>query len=174
MLAAGTILKTGFERKSRKFGTPGKGGCILFIIRHNDCIVAEASIQAAGEDALAGIHSPEFCSMVKIEAIIRHHKIDDIKNALVSAGFHGMTVTEVRGFGRQKGQKETYRGAEYKIDFVPKLKLEIVASKENRDKIIATIIKTAQTGQIGDGKIFVSEIAEVIRIRTAETGTTAL
>jgi len=134
----------------------------------------DGSIQAAGGVALAGILSPEFLAMVKIEAIIRHHRLDDIKNALVTAGFHGMTVTEVRGFGRQKGQKETYRGAEYKIDFVPKLKLEIVASKESRDKIIATIIKIAQTGQIGDGKIFVSEISEVIRIRTAETGATAL
>lgn len=112
--------------------------------------------------------------MVKIEAIIRHHKLDDLKNALVGAGFHGMTVTEVRGFGRQKGQKETYRGAEYKIDFVPKLKLEIVAAKESRDKIIDAILKTVQTGQIGDGKIFVSEISEAIRIRTSETGITAL
>jgi nitrogen regulatory protein P-II 1 len=112
--------------------------------------------------------------MVKIEAIIRHHKLDDIKNALVNAGFHGMTITEVRGFGRQKGQKETYRGAEYKIDFVPKLKLEIVVGNESRDKVIAAVLKAAQTGQIGDGKIFVSEINEAIRIRTSETGDTAL
>lgn len=112
--------------------------------------------------------------MLKIEAIIRHHKLDEIKNALVGAGFHGMTVTEVRGFGRQKGQKETYRGAEYKIDFVPKLKLEIVVATESRDQVIKTIIKTAQTGQIGDGKIFVTEISEAIRIRTSETGQTAL
>src|SRR5688572_31692750 len=106
--------------------------------------------------------------MIKIEAIVRHHKIDAIKEALVGMGFHGMTVTEVRGFGRQKGQKETYRGAEYKIDFVPKLKLEIVVAKENRDQVIKAIIKTAQTGQIGDGKIFVTEISEAIRIRTSE------
>ena len=112
--------------------------------------------------------------MLKIEAIIRHHKLDEIKNALVGAGFHGMTVTEVRGFGRQKGQKETSRGAEYKIDFVPKLKLEIVVATESRDQVIKTIIKTAQTGQIGDGKIFVTEISEAIRIRTSETGQTAL
>ncbi|ADB17646.1 nitrogen regulatory protein P-II [Pirellula staleyi DSM 6068] len=112
--------------------------------------------------------------MIKIEAIVRHHKIDDIKSALVALGYHGMTVTEVRGFGRQKGQKETYRGAEYKIDFVPKLKIEIIADKANQDQLVGAIIKAAQTGQIGDGKIFVSEIGEAIRIRTGETGTTAL
>ena len=112
--------------------------------------------------------------MIKIEAIIRHHKLDEIKTALVGQGFQGMTVTEVRGFGRQKGQKETYRGAEYKIDFVPKLKVEIVTGNENKDKVIATIIKAVQTGQIGDGKIFVSEISSAIRIRTGETDGAAL
>lgn len=112
--------------------------------------------------------------MLKIEAIVRHHRLDAIKDALVSAGFHGLTVTEVRGFGRQKGQKETYRGAEYRIDFVPKLKLEIVVPKEAGEKVIDTILRAAQTGQIGDGKIFVSEIANAIRIRTGETGTAAL
>lgn len=112
--------------------------------------------------------------MVKIEAIVRHHRLDEIKNALVSAGFHGLTVTEVRGFGRQKGQKETYRGAEYKIDFIPKLKIELVVPAETSEKAITSIIKAAQTGQIGDGKIFVSEIKEAIRIRTGETGGTAL
>ena len=112
--------------------------------------------------------------MLKIEAIVRHHKIDAIKDALVSAGYHGMTVTEVRGFGRQKGQKETYRGAEYRIDFVPKLKIEIVIPTEAGDKVIDTIMKAAQTGQIGDGKIFVSTISKTIRIRTGETDTAAL
>ena len=112
--------------------------------------------------------------MIKIEAIIRHHKLDDIKTALVSQGFQGMTVTEVRGFGRQKGQKETYRGAEYKIDFVPKLKIEIVTGTENQDKVITTIIKAVQTGQIGDGKIFVTEIKRAIRIRTGEVDGAAL
>jgi nitrogen regulatory protein P-II 1 len=112
--------------------------------------------------------------MIKIEAIIRHHKLDEIKTALVSQGFQGMTVTEVRGFGRQKGQKETYRGAEYKIDFVPKLKVEIVTGTENKDRVIAAIIKAVQTGQIGDGKIFVSEIKSAIRIRTGETDGAAL
>ena len=112
--------------------------------------------------------------MLKIEAVIRHHKLDEIKSALVSQGFQGMTVTEVRGFGRQKGQKETYRGAEYKIDFVPKLKIELVVADDARDKVISTIIKGAQTGQIGDGKIFVTPIADAIRIRTGETGKAAL
>jgi nitrogen regulatory protein P-II 1 len=112
--------------------------------------------------------------MLKIEAIIRHHKLDAIKEALVTAGYHGMTVSEVRGFGRQKGQKETYRGAEYRIDFVPKLKIEIVVPTEAGDKVIDTIMKAAQTGQIGDGKIFVSPISKTIRIRTGETDTAAL
>ena len=112
--------------------------------------------------------------MLKIEAVVRHHKIDAIKDALVSAGYHGMTVTEVRGFGRQKGQKETYRGAEYRIDFVPKIKVEIVVPKEAGEKVIDAIVKASQTGQIGDGKIFVSEMIDVIRIRTGETGTAAL
>lgn len=112
--------------------------------------------------------------MLKIEAIVRHHKIDAIKDALVTAGYHGMTVTEVRGFGRQKGQKETYRGAEYRIDFVPKLKVEIVVPKDAGEKVIDTIVRAAQTGQIGDGKISVSEVANAIRIRTTETGSAAL
>jgi nitrogen regulatory protein P-II 1 len=112
--------------------------------------------------------------MIKIEAVIRHHKLDEIKDLLVSQGFHGMTVTEVRGFGRQKGQKETYRGAEYKIDFVPKLKLELVIAAEARDKVISAILKAAQTGQIGDGKIFVTPIEDAIRIRTGETGSAAI
>jgi nitrogen regulatory protein P-II 1 len=112
--------------------------------------------------------------VLKIEAIVRHHKIDAIKDALVNAGFHGMTVTEVRGFGRQKGQKESYRGAEYRIDFVPKLKVEIVVPKEAGEKVVDTIVKAAQTGQIGDGKIFVYEVANAIRIRTMETGGSAL
>ena len=112
--------------------------------------------------------------MIKIEAIIRHFKLEDVKNALTEQGVAGMTITEVRGFGRQKGQKETYRGAEYKIDFIPKLKIELVVPSESSEKAISSIIKSAQTGQIGDGKIFVSEIKEAIRIRTGETGGTAL
>lgn len=112
--------------------------------------------------------------MKKIEAIIRHYKLEDVKSALVKEGFHGMTVTEVRGFGRQKGHKETFRGAEYQVDFVPKVKIDVACSDEDSKKVIEAILKTARSGQIGDGKIFVSDLAEVIRIRTGETGGTAL
>ncbi|MGV3608109.1 MAG: P-II family nitrogen regulator [Planctomycetaceae bacterium] len=112
--------------------------------------------------------------MIKIEAIIRHHKLDDIKSALVAGGFHGMTVTEVRGFGRQKGQKETYRGAEYKIDFIPKIKVEIVVPDAAKDKVVEAVLKAAQSGQIGDGKIFISPINDAIRIRTGESGQAAV
>jgi len=112
--------------------------------------------------------------MKKIEAIIRHFKLEDVKNALTEIGVRGMTVTEVRGFGRQKGQTETYRGAEYTVDFVPKVKLELVVENDKLRPAIDTILRTAQTGQIGDGKIFVSELSETIRIRTGETGNEAL
>ena len=112
--------------------------------------------------------------MKKIEAIVRHHKLDEIKAALVEQGYHGMTVTEVRGFGRQKGQRETYRGAEYTIDFIPKLKIEVAVSAEDAPKVLETIINAANTGNIGDGKIFVSTLDEAIRIRTQESGKDAL
>jgi nitrogen regulatory protein P-II 1 len=112
--------------------------------------------------------------MKKIEAIVRHHKLDEIKAALVEQGYHGMTVTEVRGFGRQKGQRETYRGAEYTIDFIPKLKIEVAVTAEDAPKVLETIIAAANTGNIGDGKIFVSTLDDAIRIRTQEHGETAL
>jgi nitrogen regulatory protein P-II 1 len=112
--------------------------------------------------------------MKKIEAIIRNHKLDDVKTALVEGGFHGMTVSEVRGFGRQKGHTETYRGAEYAIDFVPKIKLELVVASDRTGLAVETIIKASRTGQIGDGKIFVSELVDVVRIRTGETGGEAI
>ena len=112
--------------------------------------------------------------MKKVEAIIRHHKLDDVKAALVELGYHGMTVTEVRGYGRQKGQRETYRGAEYTIDFIPKLKVEVVIPAGDADKVVATIVNASRTGNIGDGKIFISSIDDAIRIRTGETGDTAL
>ena len=112
--------------------------------------------------------------MKKIEAIIRHFKLDDVKNALTEAGVAGMTITEVRGFGRQKGHTETYRGTEYAVDFVPKVKLEIAVSDDKLKQVIDTILRTAQTGQIGDGKIFVSDLCDTIRIRTSETGSEAL
>jgi nitrogen regulatory protein P-II 1 len=112
--------------------------------------------------------------MKKIEAIVRHHKLEDVKNALSTAGVTGMTITEVRGFGRQKGHTEVYRGTEYTVDFVPKVKIEIVIDDGKLQTAINTIVKAAQTGQVGDGKIFVSDLADVVRIRTAETGASAL
>lgn len=112
--------------------------------------------------------------MKKIEAVIRHFKLDDVKNALSELGIFGMTVTEVSGFGRQKGHTETYRGTEYSVDFVPKKKIEIVCSDTNAQKVIDAILRTAQTGQIGDGKIFVANLEDSIRIRTGETGEDAI
>ena len=112
--------------------------------------------------------------MKYIIAVIQPHRLDAAREALATIGVQGLTVTEVRGFGRQKGQKETYRGAEYKIDFVPKIKLEIIVGSDAGDKVISAIIKAAQTGQIGDGKIFVSQISKVIRIRTGETDSAAI
>ena len=112
--------------------------------------------------------------MKKIEAIIRHFKLEDVKNALSEHGVAGMTITEVRGFGRQKGHTETYRGTEYAVDFVPKVKVEVAVPDAQMQAAIDTIIKAAQTGQIGDGKIFVSDLSESIRIRTGESGDEAL
>lgn len=112
--------------------------------------------------------------MKKVEAIVRHFKLEDIKNALTEKGVHGMTITEVRGFGRQKGHTEMYRGTEYTVDFVPKVKLEVVVSDANLQLVVDTILRTGQTGQIGDGKIFVTDLANVIRIRTGETGESAV
>ena len=112
--------------------------------------------------------------MIKIEAIIRHFKLEDVKNALTQIGVLGMTITEVRGFGRQKGHTETYRGTEYAVDFVPKVKLEVAVGEDKLQTVVDTIIRTAQTGQIGDGKIFVSDLRDTIRIRTGETGNDAL
>jgi len=106
--------------------------------------------------------------MKKIEAIIRHFKLDEVKNALNAKGIQGMTVTEVRGFGRQKGHTETYRGAEYAVDFLPKIKVEVVTSDAHASDVIDTILHVARTGQVGDGKIFVTNLAQAIRIRTGE------
>ena len=106
--------------------------------------------------------------MKKIEAIIKPFKLDDVREALAEVGITGMTVSEVKGFGRQKGHTELYRGAEYMVDFLPKVKLEIVVNSDVAEQCIDTIIETAQTGKIGDGKIFVTEVERVIRIRTGE------
>ena len=112
--------------------------------------------------------------MKKIEAIIKPFKLDDVKEALSEIGIYGMTVTEVNGYGRQKGHKEIYRGAEYVVDFVPKIKVEIVVSDERADETIETVRNAANSGKIGDGKIFVSHVEQVIRVRTGETGIEAL
>jgi nitrogen regulatory protein P-II 1 len=112
--------------------------------------------------------------MKKIEAIIRHFKLDDVKEAVNALGVTGMTVTEVRGFGRQKGHTETYRGAEYSIDFLPKVKIEVVVGDGLAQAVIDKIVATARTGQVGDGKIFVTNLAEVVRIRTGETAAAAI
>lgn len=112
--------------------------------------------------------------MKKLEAIIRHYKLEEVKNALTAAGVQGMTVSEVRGFGRQRGHKEMYRGAEYTVDFLPKVKMELVVADSLVQVAIDTIIKVARTGQVGDGKIFVTQLADVIRIRTGESGAEAI
>ncbi|MCS7083409.1 MAG: P-II family nitrogen regulator [Aquificaceae bacterium] len=112
--------------------------------------------------------------MKKIEAIIKPFKLDEVKDALVEAGIGGMTVTEVKGFGQQKGHTEIYRGTEYVIDFLPKIKIEVVVRDEDVQKVIDTIVKSAQTGRVGDGKIFVIPVEEVVRIRTNERGEAAI
>jgi nitrogen regulatory protein P-II 1 len=112
--------------------------------------------------------------MKKVEAIVRHFKLEDVKNALTERGIHGMTICEVRGFGSQKGHTEMYRGTEYAVDFVPKVKIDIVCSDAQLSTVLSTVLKAAQTGQIGDGKVFVSDLQDVIRIRTGETGDDAL
>lgn len=112
--------------------------------------------------------------MKKIEAVIRHFKLEDVKGALTERGIHGMTVSEVRGFGRQKGHTEMYRGTEYAVDLVPKLKIEVVCSDDNLKSVVEVILKTAHTGEIGDGKIFVTDLDDAIRIRTSEHGEDAL
>ena len=112
--------------------------------------------------------------MKKVEAIIRPFKLEDVKLALVNAGIIGMTVSEVRGFGRQKGQVERYRGSEFTVEFLQKLKIEVVISDESIEKVVKAISEAAKTGEIGDGKIFISPVETVVRIRTGEMDTTAL
>ncbi len=112
--------------------------------------------------------------MKKVEAIIRHHKLEDVKKALTEHGITGMTITEVRGFGRQKGHTELYRGTEYTVDFLPKIKVEVAVSADKLQTVLDTILRAAQTGQVGDGKMFVTDLSEVIRIRTGESGDNAL
>jgi nitrogen regulatory protein P-II 1 len=112
--------------------------------------------------------------MKRVEAIIKPFKLDDVKEALTEIGIVGMTVTEVRGFGRQKGHTELYRGSEYTIDFLPKIKVEVVVPDSQADKVVQTIMDAAKTGSIGDGKVFVLDVEESIRIRTGERGEAAI
>ncbi len=112
--------------------------------------------------------------MKKIEAIIKPFKLEEVKDALGEIGIEGMTVTEVKGFGRQKGHTEIYRGSEYTVDFLPKIKIELVLTDEKLDEAVQAIVKTAKTGKIGDGKVFVSSIDEAVRIRTEEKGAAAV
>lgn len=112
--------------------------------------------------------------MKKIEAIIRPFKLDEVKEALLEEGVRGMTISEVRGYGRQKGHKETYRGSEYQIEFVPKIKIEVVVNNNIVEKVVDAISRHAKTGQVGDGKIFIYNIEDIIRIRTDESGSEAL
>ena len=112
--------------------------------------------------------------MKKIEAIIKPFKLEEVKEALAEVGVQGMTVTEVKGFGRQKGHTEIYRGSEYTVDFLPKVKIEIVVDDGQADGVAAAIVKSANTGKIGDGKVFISNVEEAIRIRTGETGSSAV
>jgi nitrogen regulatory protein P-II 1 len=112
--------------------------------------------------------------MKKIEAIVRPHAVDDIREALNETGFHGMTTIEVKGFGRQKGHTEVYRGAEYQVDFLPKVKLEIIVADTRVEEVVSIIIRCAKTGKFGDGKIFILPVDDVIRVRTEETGEEAL
>ena len=112
--------------------------------------------------------------MKKVEAIIKHFKLDEVRDALNKVGVQGMTVTEVKGFGRQKGHMEVYRGVEYEVKFLPKVKLEVAVAEDKLDEVLTVIQENAKTGEIGDGKIFVSALEETIRIRTGERGREAL
>ncbi len=112
--------------------------------------------------------------MKKIEAIIRPFKLDEVKEALLEEGIRGLTISEVRGYGRQKGHTETYRGSEYQIEFIPKIKIEVVVDSSKADDVVEAILRVAKTGQVGDGKIFIYDVQDAIRIRTEESGKDAL
>ena len=131
-------------------------------------------IPVYSESSLASIADGRVTHMKKIEAIIKPFKLEDVKEALASLGVEGMTVTEVKGFGRQKGHTEIYRGSEYTVDFLPKIKIEVVLSDGQTNAAVEAIIKAAKTGKIGDGKVFVSSIENAVRIRTEETGEQAV
>lgn len=120
------------------------------------------------------INSRRYAQVKKVEAIIKPFKLEEVKEALAGVGIQGLTVTEVKGFGRQKGHKELYRGAEYVVEFLPKVKLDIIVSDEKLKEVVEAIVKAASTGRIGDGKIFVSPIEDAVRIRTGESGEAAI
>jgi nitrogen regulatory protein P-II 2 len=142
--------------------------------------ITQSTKQSTGDSrhdvraAFSGEHGKGDIDMKMIEAIIKPFKLEEVKDALLEIGVHGMTVTEVKGFGRQKGNRETYRGAEYTTDFVPKVKIEVFVTDNLASRVIETITRSAKTGSVGDGKIFVSDLGSVVRIRTGETGESAL
>mgnify|MGYP001591201565 CR=1 FL=1 len=138
------------------------------------CAICADHIPVYSQDSLASIACGKADHMKKIEAIIKPFKLEDVKESLASMGVEGMTVTEVKGFGRQKGHTEIYRGSEYTVDFLPKIKIEVVVSDTVVTGAVEAIIKAAKTGKIGDGKVFVSPIENAVRIRTEETGDQAV
>jgi nitrogen regulatory protein PII len=138
----------------------------------NPSKAAAATLLAAGRLSCVGHHGDAFMKMIM--AIIKPFKLDDVREALATAGITGITVTEVKGFGRQKGHTELYRGAEYVVDFLPKVKLEVAATDQQADQVVEAIVKAAGTGKIGDGKVFVYELDRVVRIRTGELDADAL
>lgn len=129
-----------------------------------------ARVQSSTSYSFLHQHNP----MKKVEAIIKPFKLEDVKEALAEVGVQGMTVVEVKGFGRQKGHTEIYRGSEYTVDFLPKVKIEIVVEDERSESVAEAIVKAANTGKIGDGKVFISDVIEAIRIRTSERGSDAI
>jgi len=145
----------------------GNAETVALTLRRN-CSSAKRNARAAGQRE----GRPE--AMKKIEAVIKPFKLDEVKEALQEIGLQGMTVVEAKGFGRQKGHTELYRGAEYVVDFLPKLKIEVIVDDSQLDGALEAIQKAAKTGKIGDGKIFVTEVLNVIRIRTGETGSQAV
>ena len=153
--------------------------CVCFLARQRWGEWLESRwkpIEHSGQVGTVGAyeHSLIHRIMKKIEAIIKPFKLEEVKEALAEVGVQGMTVTEVKGFGRQKGHTEIYRGSEYTVDFLPKVKIEIVVDDAQADSVAAVIVKSANTGKIGDGKVFISTVDQAIRIRTGETGSSAV
>jgi len=180
LIAPGNRLPAPRQRDTR-LAASGKNTVkyrVFRLARHvhlNDLL--SGRVIGRSQKPVAGLQGPPIPrrqAMKKIEAIIRHFKLEEVKDALNAQGVKGMTVTEVRGFGRQKGHTETYRGAEYSVDFLPKVKIEVVVGNDEAAAVISKIMTTARTGQVGDGKIFVTDLAEVVRIRTGETATAAI